>query len=51
MVLELTAAGSAALPAAQPEIDRFNGELRALLGDRGFARTASALGRLAHWAP
>ncbi|GEC02905.1 hypothetical protein SSP24_05600 [Streptomyces spinoverrucosus] len=51
VVLELTAAGSAALRAAQPEIDRFNGELRALLGDQGFARTASALDRLAHWEP
>lgn len=51
VVLELTADGAAALRAAQPEIDRFNGELRALLGDQGFAHTAAALSRLARWEP
>ncbi|KAK1180369.1 MarR family winged helix-turn-helix transcriptional regulator [Streptomyces sp. NBS 14/10] len=49
VVLELTDGGAAALRAAQPEIERFNGELRALLGDQGFARTAAALHALAHW--
>ena len=49
VVLELTDTGSAALRAAQPEIDRFNAELRALLGDEGFSRTAAAMGRLAGW--
>ncbi|MCI3278320.1 MarR family winged helix-turn-helix transcriptional regulator [Streptomyces cylindrosporus] len=49
VVLELTDAGAEALRAAQPEIDRFNAELRALLGDEGFVRTAGALHRLAHW--
>ncbi|MEU6144453.1 MarR family transcriptional regulator [Streptomyces sp. NPDC047081] len=51
VVLELTDAGAAALRAAQPEIDRFNAELRTLLGDEGFVRTAGALHRLAHWEP
>ena len=49
--LKLTDEGAAALLAAQPEIDHFNGELRALLGDQGFTRTAAALHRLAHWDP
>ncbi|MFF3484767.1 MarR family winged helix-turn-helix transcriptional regulator [Streptomyces sp. NPDC002701] len=51
VTLELTDQGLAALLAAQPEIDRFNGELRELLGDQGFARTAADLHRLAHWDP
>jgi DNA-binding MarR family transcriptional regulator len=51
VTLELTVDGDAALRAAQPEIDRFNGELRALLGEQGFTRTAAALDRLAHWEP
>ncbi|EPD64213.1 MarR family winged helix-turn-helix transcriptional regulator [Streptomyces sp. HGB0020] len=49
VVLELTEAGAAALNAAEPEVDRFNAELRALLGDDGFVRTAEALHRLAYW--
>ncbi|MGW0186001.1 MarR family winged helix-turn-helix transcriptional regulator [Streptomyces sp. NPDC003362] len=49
VVLELTEDGVAALDAARPEIDRFNGELRALLGEQGFTRTAAALHRLAQW--
>jgi DNA-binding MarR family transcriptional regulator len=49
VVLELTEAGEAALSAAQPEIDRFNAEVRALLGDDGFGGTAAALKRLAYW--
>jgi DNA-binding MarR family transcriptional regulator len=49
VVLELTDAGTAALNAAEPEVDRFNAELRALLGDDGFVRTAEALHRLAYW--
>ncbi|MFJ9536037.1 MarR family winged helix-turn-helix transcriptional regulator [Streptomyces sp. NPDC101225] len=49
VVLELTEAGAAALRAAQPEVDRFNAELRDLLGDDGFVRTAGALHQLAHW--
>ncbi|GGJ38991.1 MarR family winged helix-turn-helix transcriptional regulator [Streptomyces brasiliensis] len=49
MVLELTDAGGAALDAAQPEVDHFNTELRDLLGDDGFLRTAEALRRLAIW--
>jgi len=48
VVLELTPAGAAALDAAQPEIDRFNAELRQVLGDDGFVRTAGALHRLAY---
>ncbi|MFJ4523950.1 MarR family winged helix-turn-helix transcriptional regulator [Streptomyces sp. NPDC088810] len=51
VVLELTDAGAAAVRAAGPEIDRFNAEMRALLGDDGFADTASALHKLAHWRP
>lgn len=51
VTLELTETGAAALRAAQPEIDRFNGELRTLLGDDEFLRTSAALDRLAHWEP
>ncbi|MEV5570635.1 MarR family transcriptional regulator [Spirillospora sp. NPDC052269] len=47
VVLRLSAAGEAALSAAQPAIDGFNGELRAVLGDATFTETAAALGRLA----
>ncbi|MDN3024266.1 MarR family winged helix-turn-helix transcriptional regulator [Streptomyces sp. S.PB5] len=49
VVLELTSAGEAALKAAQPEIDRFNADVRDLLGDDGFDGTATALKRLAYW--
>ncbi|ANS62785.1 transcriptional regulator [Streptomyces lincolnensis] len=49
VVLELTDPGEAALRAAQPEIDRFNAELRELLGDDGFTGAARFLRRLAHW--
>jgi MarR family transcriptional regulator, organic hydroperoxide resistance regulator len=49
LVLELTDEGAAALRAAQGEIDRFNAELRALLGETGFAETAAALHTLAYW--
>ncbi|MES5820141.1 MarR family winged helix-turn-helix transcriptional regulator [Streptomyces sp. RG80] len=49
VVLELTDAGVAALRAAQPEIDRFNAEMRAVLGDEGFDETAVALKSLAYW--
>jgi DNA-binding MarR family transcriptional regulator len=49
VVLELTKDGEAALEAARPEIDRFNAEVRTLLGDDGFERTAAAMNRLAHW--
>ncbi|WP_405875981.1 MULTISPECIES: MarR family winged helix-turn-helix transcriptional regulator [unclassified Streptomyces] len=48
VVLELTEAGAAALDAAQPEVDRLNADLRELLGDDGFVRTAGALHRLAY---
>jgi len=51
VVLELADDGAAALRAVRPEIDRFNDELRALLGDRGFVQTASALHKLAYWQP
>jgi len=51
VVLELSEAGIAALAAAQPEIDRFNAELRALLGEESFTSTAGAMDRLARWEP
>jgi MarR family transcriptional regulator, organic hydroperoxide resistance regulator len=51
VVLELSAAGAATLEAARPEIERFNGQLRALLGDDGFTATAEGLHRLADWPP
>lgn len=51
VVLELTEAGADALRAAQPEIDRFNAELRALLGEDGFSGTATAMRRLAYGEP
>ncbi len=46
VILELTAAGAEALERVAPEIERFNGELHALLGD-GFDRTAADLAKLA----
>jgi MarR family transcriptional regulator, organic hydroperoxide resistance regulator len=49
VVLELTDAGTDALRAAQPEIDRFNTELREVLGDDGFTGAATAMQRLAYW--
>ncbi|MFJ4933781.1 MarR family winged helix-turn-helix transcriptional regulator [Streptomyces pseudovenezuelae] len=51
VVLELTVPGADALRAAQPEIDRFNADLREALGDDGFAGAATAMHRLAHWEP
>jgi DNA-binding MarR family transcriptional regulator len=51
VVLELTGEGVAALHAVRPEIDRFNAELRALLGAAGFTRTSAALHKLTHWQP
>jgi DNA-binding MarR family transcriptional regulator len=51
VVLELTDAGATALEAARPEIDRFNAELREVLGADGFAGTAAAMDLLAHWEP
>ncbi|MFI6442269.1 MarR family winged helix-turn-helix transcriptional regulator [Streptomyces sp. NPDC050759] len=48
VVLELTDAGTDALRAARPEIDRFNAELREALGDDGFTRAATAMHRLAY---
>ncbi|MEV6947143.1 MarR family winged helix-turn-helix transcriptional regulator [Streptomyces sp. NPDC051172] len=47
--LELTETGVAALRAAQPEVDRLDAELRALLGEDGFVRTAGALQQLVSW--
>lgn len=43
------AARSQDLGADRPEINRFNTELRALLGDEEFERTAVALREPAHW--
>ncbi|MET9088927.1 MarR family transcriptional regulator [Streptomyces sp. NPDC004237] len=51
VVLELTERGVGVLALARPEIDRFNAELRALLGADGFTETSAALHRLAHWEP
>ncbi|SDM40061.1 MarR family winged helix-turn-helix transcriptional regulator [Allokutzneria albata] len=51
VVLELTPDGAAALRAARPEIERFNAEMRELLGEDGFTGTAAALDRLARWRP
>ncbi|MEV4254125.1 MarR family winged helix-turn-helix transcriptional regulator, partial [Spirillospora sp. NPDC049652] len=48
VVLRLSPGGEAALRAAQPTIDAFNGELRAVLGDAAFTGTAAALSRLVH---
>jgi len=49
VVLELTDAGTAALHSAGPELDRFNAEVRDLLGDDGFAQASAMLHKLAHW--
>ncbi|MCP2340514.1 MarR family winged helix-turn-helix transcriptional regulator [Actinomadura rupiterrae] len=46
VVLRLSAGGEAALRAAQPAIDAFNAELRAVLGDASFVQTSAALSRL-----
>ena len=48
VVLELTDDGAAALEAAQPEVDRFDAQARALLGEDGFTRTAEAMRVLAY---
>ncbi len=48
VVLELSDAGRTALCAAQPEIDRFNAELRAGLGEEDFTRMLAVLRTLAH---
>ncbi|MFC5185923.1 MarR family winged helix-turn-helix transcriptional regulator [Actinomadura harenae] len=47
VVLRLSSAGEDALRAARPALDRFNAELRAVLGDTAFTDTAAALSRLA----
>lgn len=47
VVLELTEEGEAALREARPEMDRFNAEVRGLLGEEGFSATAEGLHRLA----
>lgn len=49
VVLRLTVAGRDSLAAARPEIDRFNTEARALLGEEGFEGVVEALRRLALW--
>lgn len=49
VVLELTDNGEAALRAAQPEVERFNQEVRALLGEEEFTRTTAALRMLVDW--
>jgi DNA-binding MarR family transcriptional regulator len=46
--LKLTAAGTAALRAVKGEIDRFNAELRDLLGEQEFIQTAASLRKLAY---
>ncbi|MDI5978958.1 MarR family winged helix-turn-helix transcriptional regulator [Amycolatopsis magusensis] len=46
VVLTLTDEGAAALERIRPEMDRFNAELHALLGD-GFDDTVAALAKLA----
>ncbi|MEU0944178.1 MarR family transcriptional regulator [Streptomyces canus] len=51
VVLELTDSGTDALQAAQPEIDRFNADLREVLGEDGFTEAATAMHRLAYWEP
>ncbi|MGV9362263.1 MarR family winged helix-turn-helix transcriptional regulator [Amycolatopsis sp. NPDC003731] len=47
VVLELTAAGEDALVRVAPEIEEFNAQLRAVLGEAGFRQTAEAVGKLA----
>lgn len=49
VVLKLTSAGEESLDAARPEIDRFNTQVRDLLGEEGFDRAVEALHTLAHW--
>ncbi|SEG77208.1 DNA-binding transcriptional regulator, MarR family [Thermomonospora echinospora] len=46
VALHLSEHGAATLRAVQPEIDRFNAELRAVLGDTAFTQTTAALNRL-----
>ncbi|WP_019546497.1 MarR family winged helix-turn-helix transcriptional regulator [Streptomyces sulphureus] len=45
--LELTRDGAEAMHRVQPEVDRFNAELRRMLGEDGFDRTSEALRLLA----
>ncbi|MFB9682829.1 MarR family winged helix-turn-helix transcriptional regulator [Amycolatopsis plumensis] len=47
VVLRLTAAGEEALTRVAPEIEEFNAQLRAVLGEAGFRQTAEAVGKLA----
>ncbi|GHG20761.1 MULTISPECIES: MarR family winged helix-turn-helix transcriptional regulator [Amycolatopsis] len=47
VVLQLTAAGEEALTRVAPEIEEFNAQLRAVLGEAGFRQTAEAVGKLA----
>lgn len=48
VVLRLSESGLAALHAARPTIDAFNADLRARLGDQGFAQASAALHTLAY---
>jgi len=48
VALHLSEHGAATLRAVRPEIDRFNAELRAVLGDTAFTQTAIALNKLAY---
>jgi DNA-binding MarR family transcriptional regulator len=49
VALGLTEAGAEALDRVAPEVERFNADLRALLGDDGFRDTAEALRKLSTW--
>ncbi|WIY06073.1 MarR family winged helix-turn-helix transcriptional regulator [Amycolatopsis mongoliensis] len=49
VVLELTAAGEEALDRVAPEIEEFNAQLHAVLGEEGFRQAAEAVGKLAAW--
>ncbi|MEU8634383.1 MarR family winged helix-turn-helix transcriptional regulator [Amycolatopsis sp. NPDC048633] len=47
VLLELTAAGEDALVRVAPEIEEFNAQLHAVLGEDGFRRTSEGVAKLA----
>ncbi|ONI79656.1 MarR family transcriptional regulator [Actinosynnema sp. ALI-1.44] len=49
MALELTPVGRKALEKVRPVIDRFNEEMRAVIGAEAFDATAEAMARLDRW--
>jgi DNA-binding MarR family transcriptional regulator len=51
MALHLSPAGTRALTRVRPEMERFNAEMRAVIGADGFDSTANVLRKLVDWRP